>query len=209
MRLVSNVPERLTLSASAKLDFVGISSQGRNYTRPAKLVFIDGETKEVLSDVDSTYKLGGKEVKIITQPDFMSRSDTKSRSDRKLKWCWNSLCFVRFFDKKSREAFLDRTFSVTPTNYPIEVGDSVIVEGISIGSVGVGTTGKGYNSADHGYKFFEVTDIDFQLGGANAYIEYDLSKVIKAGQVAGNCLVDQTYGNISMRKTFWHIQRST
>ena len=74
MRLVSNVPERLTLSASAKLDFVGISSQGRNYTRPAKLVFIDGETKEVLSDVDSTYKLGGKEVKIITQPDFMSRA---------------------------------------------------------------------------------------------------------------------------------------
>ena len=89
---------------------------------------------------------------------------------------------------------------MTPTNYPIEVGDSVIVEGISIGSVGVGTTGKGYNSADHGYKFFEVTDIDFQLGGANAYIEYDLSKVIKAGQVAGNCLVDQTYGNISNEK---------
>ena len=35
--------------------------------------------------------------------------------------------FVRFFDKKSGR-FLDRTFSVTPTNYPIEVGDSVIVE---------------------------------------------------------------------------------
>ena len=32
------------------------------------------------------------------------------------------------------------------------------------------------------------------------YIEYDLSKVIKAGQVAGNCLVDQTYGNISNEK---------
>ena len=102
--------------------------------------------------------------------------------------------------QEEREAFLDRTFSVTPTNYPIEVGDSVIVEGISIGSVGVGTTGKGYNSADHGYKFFEVTDIDFQLGGQNAYIEYDLSKVIKLVKL-GNCLVDQTYGNIAMRKT--------
>ncbi len=199
MRLVSNVPERLTLSASAKLDFVGISSQGRNYTRPAKLVFIDGETKEVLSDVDSTYKLGGKEVKIITQPDFMSRATPRVVPTENS----NGVGILSAsFDSSTRRAraFLDRTFSVTPTNYPIEVGDSVIVEGISIGSVGVGTTGKGYNSADHGYKFFEVTDIDFQLGGANAYIEYDLSKVIKAGQVAGNCLVDQTYGNISNEK---------
>ena len=38
MRLVSNVPERLTLSLSLKLDFVGISSQG-NYTRPAQTRF--------------------------------------------------------------------------------------------------------------------------------------------------------------------------
>ena len=69
---------------------------------------------------------------------------------------------------------------MTPTNYPIEVGDSVIVEGISIGSVGVGTTGKGYNSkADHGYKFFEVTDIDFQLGGAMLTLNMTCRKLLK------------------------------
>ena len=34
----------------------------------------------------------------------------------------------------------------------------------------------------------------------NAYIEYDLSKVIEARSSAGNCLVDQTYGNIANEK---------
>ena len=196
MRLVSNVPERLTLSASALLDFVGISSQGRNYTRPAKLVFVDGETKKVLSDVETEYKLGDTRVKVITQPDFMSRATPRIVPTENS----NGVGILSAsFDSSTRRAraFLDTTFSVTPTNYPIEVGDSIIVEGVSIGSIGVGTTGKGYNSADHGYTFFEVTNIDFQLGGANAFIEYDLSKVIKAGDVAGNCLVDQTYGNIS------------
>ena len=177
-----------------------------NYTRPAKLVFIDGETKEVLSDVDSTYKLGGKEVKIITQPDFMSRATPRVVPTENSNGV--GILSVRSILRQEERDILDRTFSVTPTNYPIEVGDSVIVEGISIGSVGVGTTGKGYNSTDHGYKFFEVTDIDFQLGGQMLYIEYDLSKVIKAGQVAGNCLVDQTYGNINVERPC-NIRRST
>ena len=74
MRLVSNVPERLTLSAVLNLTLLESPLKVEITPDQPKLVFIDGETKEVLSDVDSTYKLGGKEVKIITQPDFMSRA---------------------------------------------------------------------------------------------------------------------------------------
>ena len=71
-------------------------------TKSLKLVFIDGETKEVLSDVDSTYKLGDKEVKIITQPDFMSRAILRVVPTENSNGV-GILCFVRFFDKKSRD----------------------------------------------------------------------------------------------------------
>ena len=42
----------------------------------------------------------------------------------------------------------------TVSPFPFAVGDKVLVEGIS---VGVGSTGLGYNSSGYDYKLFDVT----------------------------------------------------
>ena len=42
------------------------------------------------------------------------------------------------------------------------MGDKVLIENIS---VGVGTTARGYNSEEYGYKLFELTEVDQNIGG--------------------------------------------
>ena len=44
----------------------------------------------------------------------------------------------------------------TINTFPFAVGDKVLVEGIS---VGVGSTGLGYNSSGYDYKLFDVTGV--------------------------------------------------
>ena len=46
---------------------------------------------------------------------------------------------------------------------PFKVGEEILVENVA---VGFGTTGKGYNSEDYGFKLFKVTSLDSNLGGS-------------------------------------------
>ena len=57
-------------------------------------------------------------------------------------------------------------------DWPFKVGEEILVENVT---VGFGTTGKGYNSEDYGFKLFKVTSLDSNLGGSSLYVEYDLT----------------------------------
>ena len=46
--------------------------------------------------------------------------------------------------------------------FPFAVGDNIMIENTS---VGVGSTGKGYNSSAYNYKLFPVTEVNTALGG--------------------------------------------
>ena len=77
------------------------------------------------------------------------------------------------FNTITKDAFA--TLSVgfsTADMFPFVVGDKVMIENVSIG---VGSTGKGYNSADHDYKLFTVNAVDANLGGIGATITYSMS----------------------------------
>ena len=67
-------------------------------------------------------------------------------------------------------------------DYPFEVGKKVMIEGVS---VGVGSTGKGYNSANYEYKLFEILATDPNVGGTLGSITYSLAGVIPDGEIAG------------------------
>ena len=64
----------------------------------------------------------------------------------------------------------------TAGSFPFSVGDKVLVEGVS---VGVGTTARGYNSAEYDYKLFEITAVDPNIGGLGivTYSVYNLSLI--------------------------------
>ena len=78
-------------------------------------------------------------------------------------------------------ATLKVAYSVTE-NFPIEVGDRVFVEETS---VGVGSTGKGYNSDRYDYRTFEVTQVHENLGNVGV-VTYSMGGNVPSGEIPGN-----------------------
>ena len=51
------------------------------------------------------------------------------------------------------------------------MGDKVLIENVS---VGVGTTGYGYNSSKYEYSLFTLTAVNVPLGGGVGFVTYSL-----------------------------------
>ena len=56
-------------------------------------------------------------------------------------------------------------------DFPFALGDKVLIENVS---VGVGSTGKGYNSSDYDYKLFSIKSITPTIGGFGT-VSYNMS----------------------------------
>ena len=62
-------------------------------------------------------------------------------------------------------------------DYPFEVGKKVMIEGVS---VGLGSTGRGYNSENYDYTLFEILATDANIGGTLGTVRYNLSNIIES-----------------------------
>jgi hypothetical protein len=193
LRAVSNLPEVVEVESLASFASIGISSQGRNYLRAPNLVVIDGFTDQIVSGLDLAYDLGDKQVTIIDNstgiydvpPRIIPVNNTNGLGIASVSY--NSTT-------KVVRAFIDRNFTTPEAsqfNFPI--GSKVLVENLS---VGVGSTGVGYNSADYDYTFFEVVGFDKKLDSSKPYVEYSLANLIKEGEIPGNLDENNSYGRI-------------
>ena len=70
--------------------------------------------------------------------------------------------------------FLSKSF-----NFVKIVGDKVLIENIS---VGIGSTGKGFNSSAYDYKLFPIIAVDKNLGGIGATVAYSLEGLVDTGR---------------------------
>ena len=180
LRPVANLPEVLEMKSLNSFESIGISSFGRNYLIPAKLVVIDGYTNKILPEVDLRYRLGDTQVTILNnttgmydiKPTIIPTRNTNGVGISTMSYD-NSTKTVRLY--------LDQTFS-TSREFPFVVGEKILVENVNIGT---GSIGVGYNSVDHDYTLFPVTAILPQIGGSGAYIEYSLSSVLEVGETPG------------------------
>jgi len=180
LRPVANLPEILELQSLNSFESIGISSFGRNYLSPAKLVVIDGYTNKVLPEVDLRYDLGDTQVTILNNTTGMYEITPKIIPTENSNGVGIS---TLSFDNSTKTVrlYLNQQFS-TAREFPFAVGKKILVENINIGT---GSSGAGYNSADHDYTLFPVTAVLPQLGGSGAYIEYSLNDVLKVGEVPG------------------------
>ena len=69
----------------------------------------------------------------------------------------------------------------TSGSFPFALGDKIIVENVS---VGLGSTGTGYNSADYNFKLFTVNAVDENIGGIGT-IAYSLLDQLDDGETPG------------------------
>ena len=85
--------------------------------------------------------------------------------------------------------------------FPIEVGDKVLIENIS---VGIGSTGKGFNSSAYGYKLFPVIAVDKNLGGVGATFSYSLEGLLDSnkGEFVGDFDPFNSGGRVIPEKHF-------
>ena len=85
-------------------------------------------------------------------------------------------------------------------SFPFSVGDKVLIENVS---VGVATTGFGYNSANYNYSLFTLTKVPVDaLGGSVGVVTYSLDGVLKEGSIPGNYDPLRSSGRIIAEKDF-------
>ena len=82
---------------------------------------------------------------------------------------------------------------------PLVVGDKVLIENVS---VGVGTTGTGFNSLNYDYSLFTLTDVNIPLGGGVGVVTYSLDGYFKRRRISGNFDVLNSAGIIVPEKYF-------
>jgi hypothetical protein len=181
IRPTSKLPEILILESLSTFDYIGISSFGRNYNTIPNLVVIDGLTNKVIKDVSLTYSAGDSQVTILRNSTEINNVTPKiipinNSNGIKIKnIVFNSTT-------KDVTVTLGSSFN-DPEDFPFFIGEKVLIEGIS---VGIETTGKGYNSSNYDYALFTIKGIDPNIGGANGIVTYSLSNYISGEEFPGN-----------------------
>ena len=193
----AHFPQVLKIDSSHTLERIGITSTGTNYTESPNLVLIDPLSNSKVTDVELDYELGDEEVTILKNVNNLS-SDTPTIIPSSNS---NGI-------KISNLDYNDTTKDVTVTigasfsdaaDYPFEVGKKVLIEGIS---VGVGSTGLGYNSENYNYKLFEILATHPNIGGTLGTVRYSLVGTIPDGEVPGQFKSTTSVGKITPEEYF-------
>ena len=133
------------------------------------MVVIDGFTGKPVLDLDLKYDLGNQNVEILRNTFGLHDAPPTVVPIHNSNGVGISTIG---FNTTSKNVTV--TLSVgysTADTFPIAVGDLVFIEGIA---VGVGSTGRGYNSDGYDYKLFNITEIDENYGGIGS-VTYNLT----------------------------------
>ena len=166
----AQLPQILEVSTFLKFNRIGITSFGQGYTVPPALIVLDGTTKKKIDDIDIRYNLGDTNVSILKNSQSLNNA--------------NPIILPLDNPNGIRVSNLvydasDKTVTATMAeeyseNFPLSIGDKVLVEHAS---VGVGTTAKGFNSADYDYETFEIIGVHESLGGNVGVVTYRFNKL--------------------------------
>jgi hypothetical protein len=197
VRPTAKLPDVIKVTPQASFKSIGIASVGKGYSIAPDLVVLDGLANKVVSDVDLRYNLDSKTVTIL--------KNTKSINNvTPIIIPVNNnngvgISSIRFIpSSKDVVVTLGSSFS-NVSDFPFNVGDKVLIENTS---VGVGSTGKGYNSSNYNYTLFTVVNTDPNIGGVGATVSYNISNYLSDGEVPGTFNVANSSGRIIPQKHF-------
>jgi len=190
------LPQIIKVDPLASFASIGISSAGRGYSSAPKLIVIDGKTQNVIPEVDLRYSLGDTQVTILRNTFGINNSlPTILPTENTNGVGINSISFNN--STKSVTVRLSVGFS-TANSFPFQVNDKVLIENVS---VGVGSTGRGYNSKDYNYNLFTLTSVTPNLGGIGS-VSYSLAEFLDTSEIPGNYSSTNSSGRIIPQKYF-------
>ena len=191
------LPQYISVDSFYSLKNVGITSVGNFYTTAPDLVVLDGITKKPVDEVVLKYTLGDTHVGIV-------RNTVSLNKDTPTIIPVNNSNGIKIDSMDFNPGTKDVTVTIGASfsdaaDYPFAVGESVLIENIS---VGVGTTGKGYNSSNYNYKRFKILATDPNIGGTLGTVRYSLEGSLFDGNIPGNFDEANSSGRIIPEKWF-------
>ena len=191
-----SIPTNLEIERFAILKRIGITSAGLNYTQAPELILIDGSTNKPDPDVDLTYELGDGDVTINKNTKGLVEVPPRIIPIHNS----NAIGFssLTYDDGTKDVTFISKIGYSNLENWPFAVGDKVLVEGVSIG---IGSTGTGFNSNNYQYNLFEIKSMDPNIGGSNGSIVVNYESVLN-GNYPGNIDSLNSSIRITAEKTF-------
>ena len=193
------VPQVLKLNPLSTIEKIGINSNGNGYAIAPNLVFIDGFTGRV-TDVELTYNIGDSQVSILknsteiynTAPVIIPVNNTNGVGISSITYD---------IGKKTVQIILNpgAVGYSTISSFPFTTGNKILVENVS---VGIGSTGKGFNSKNYGYKLFTIIETDPNIGGASPTITYSLDGDLTDGRVPGKFDTTNSNGRVILSEDF-------
>ena len=190
-------PQIVRIDPLASFKSIEVISKGKGFLVPLDpLVVVDGKTNEVINDVDLRMDLTVPEVKILQNTNGISNTTPTIIPV-------NSGAGVGIstieFNSTTKDVIVTMAVGFSTVNsFPFETGDKVFIENVS---VGVGSTGKGYNSSGYNYKFFTVIDVQENLGGIGS-VTYSLDGSLSSGEFPGEFDSINSTGRIIAQKNF-------
>ena len=197
LRPESQIPQLIKVDTRASIEKIGISSVGQFYLHAPGLVVLDGLTQKEVKDIDLRYELGDEEVTVLENsknlnnltPTIIPISNSNGIKIANIDYDSGT---------KNVTVSLGASFS-NASDFPFEVGKKVLVEGVS---VGVGSTGKGFNSENYEYTLFEILEVDPNVGGTLGTVRYNLSGIIPEGIEPGSFSSSLSSGKLTPEKFF-------
>ena len=197
IRPTAKLPIITKIDPFYSFESISVTSFGKNYYISPNLVVLDGLTNKIVTEVDLKYELGNTQVQILQNTKGLNNSPPKIIPINNVNGVGISSIV---FNPLSKDVVvtLDASFS-NFSDFPFEVGDSVLIENIS---VGVGSTGKGYNSNKYNYSLFTLTSTNPNIGGNNGTVVYNMSDYLLDGELPGTYDSINSFGRIIPEKYF-------
>ena len=191
----ASLPQIINVDSFAKVENIDIISGGRGYSSAPELLLFDGKTGDQITDISTRYALGDSSVTILSNTRGINNSTPTILPVRNTNGVGISTVG---FNTTTRDVTVHMSVGFS-TAFPFEVGDQVMVENTS--HVGVGTTVKGYNSKDYGYKLFTLTSVTPNIGGIGS-VAYNLNGYLSEGETVGDFDSINSSGQIIAQKHF-------
>ena len=194
LRPTTNLPQVLFLDSLSRVVTVGIASAGKGYIKAPTLLVFDGKTKKRVDDIEIKYELGDDEAQIIKNkanlspvpPILLPINNTNGIGIATIGFTTATKEVVIGFNTGFNDVF------------PFDVGDKFLVENVS---VGIGSTGFGFNSSEYDYKMFVVSKTTPNLGGIGS-IFYNLDGYLPSGEQPGEFDVVNSVGRVIPERDF-------
>ena len=173
LRPEASVPDVIVLRDNFSLESIGITSTGSNYLTAPDLIVYNETIDKINDSVNLIATLKGTSVNDVR---IVSGGGNLTSFDNRIL-AVNNTNGVGIITATYSDPTVTLRLQTPPTGFttavplPFAVGDEVFVENLGV------TTGNGYNSADHKYKFFSVTGVNTNPGLVNqATITFEVDK---------------------------------